>query len=36
MRCGEYKHFLEEGLLTFLKDVIDVVDVYSGDRVENA
>jgi hypothetical protein len=35
MRCAEYETFLE-GLLTFLKDVIDVVDLYSGDKVENA
>jgi hypothetical protein len=35
MRCSEYDDFLEN-LLTFLKDVIDVVDLFNGDKVENA
>ena len=35
MRCSEYDSFIES-LLTFLKDVIHVVDLYSGDKVENA
>lgn len=35
VRCAEYESFLED-LLTFLKDVVDVVDLFDGDKVEIA
>ena len=35
VRCAEYEAFLED-LLTFLKDVVDVVDLFDGDKVEIA
>lgn len=35
IRCTEFEGFLKE-LFTFSKDVIDVVDIYSGDKVENS
>lgn len=35
IRCSEFEDFLEE-LFTFCKDAIEIVDLYSGDKVENA
>lgn len=35
IRCSEFEGFLKE-LFTFCADVIDIVDIYSGDKVENA
>ena len=34
VRCSEFEGFLKE-LLTFCKDVIEIIDLYSGDKVEN-
>jgi hypothetical protein len=33
MRCTEMEGFLKD-LLTFCKDVIEIVDLYNGDKVE--
>lgn len=33
-RCQEYEGFLKE-LFTFCKDIIEIVDLYSGDKAEN-
>ena len=34
-RCEEFEKVLKD-LLTFCKDVIEIVDIYSGDKAENA
>jgi hypothetical protein len=35
MRCKEYEEFLRL-LFTFCSDVIDIIDLFSGDKTENA
>ena len=35
MRCAEFEGFLKD-LFSFCNDVIEIVDLYSGDKVENA
>jgi hypothetical protein len=35
MRCQEIEAFLKE-LVTFCNDVVEIVDLYSGEKIENS